>query len=244
MDDNMRILRLGSIDIPYEIIVNKRLKYMRVSLDTSGMKVSLPRKISIKEIESFLRSKEKWIYEHYIKLKSIKDEQAERTWERGESLLYRGDRYCLTVHDWDKKSVRAAFNGEQFDLYVNRSLTGQDRKDAADSAFKKLYISMAREQISEKLGYYSDIIGVSYKDVRIKEQNTRWGSCSKKGNLNFNWRIIMAPDWVMDYVIVHELCHLRFMNHSKDFWGMVETYIPNLKMARQWLKDNGMRLVI
>jgi hypothetical protein len=80
--------------------------------------------------------------------------------------------------------------------------------------------------------------------VVIKDQKTRWGSCSKKGNINLNWRLIMAPLHVIDYVVVHELCHLKVMNHSKDFWNLVESIQPNNHERRRWLKVNGNRLGI
>lgn len=79
--------------------------------------------------------------------------------------------------------------------------------------------------------------------MRIKEQKTRWGSCSKKGNLNFNWRIILAPPGILDYVVVHELSHLVYMDHSKNFWHTVSEYMPDYKNARLWLRKNGERLM-
>ena len=117
-----------------------------------------------------------------------------------------------------------------------------EKKEYIEAAFRKWYISAARCEIKEKLKYYSSIIGVSYNDVRIKEQKTRWGSCSKKGNLNFNWKLIMAPAWVLNYVIVHELCHLRYLNHSKEFWSILANYMPDYKNATAWLKENGSAL--
>lgn len=87
-------------------------------------------------------------------------------------------------------------------------------------------------------------MSVSYNQLRIKEQKTRWGSCSKRKNLNFNWKIIMAPEMVMDYVIVHEMCHLVHFDHSKEFWDLVSFYMPNYKECAQWLKSNGISLHI
>jgi predicted metal-dependent hydrolase len=80
--------------------------------------------------------------------------------------------------------------------------------------------------------------------MSIREQKTRWGSCSKKGNLNFNWKLIMSPPWVIDYVVIHEICHLRHLNHSKEYWALVEYYMPEYKSAREWLKKNGAKLAL
>ncbi|MBQ8597165.1 MAG: M48 family metallopeptidase, partial [Lachnospiraceae bacterium] len=83
---------------------------------------------------------------------------------------------------------------------------------------------------------------VTYEDIRIKDQKSRWGSCSSKGNLNFNWRIVMAPEPVCDYVVIHELCHLVHLDHSERFWKLVESICPGYEQYKKWLKTNGSRL--
>ena len=101
------------------------------------------------------------------------------------------------------------------------------------------YISIARDIFTHKAAYYARIMGVSYGRITIREQKTRWGSCSSKGNLNFNWRLILAPEEVLDYVVVHELAHRREMNHSKAFYAVVESVLPDYRQARRWLRDHG-----
>lgn len=101
------------------------------------------------------------------------------------------------------------------------------------------YVSIARDIFTRKTAYYARIMGVSYGRITIREQKTRWGSCSSKGNLNFNWRLILAPEEVLDYVVVHELAHRREMNHSKAFYAVVESVLPDYRQARRWLRDHG-----
>ena len=96
------------------------------------------------------------------------------------------------------------------------------------------YIMIARDIFTRKVEYYGRI--------SIREQKTRWGSCSSKGDLNFNWRLILAPEEVLDYVVVHELAHRREMNHSKAFYAIVESVLPDYRRAQKWLKDNGQSL--
>ncbi|HID0886867.1 TPA: M48 family metallopeptidase, partial [Clostridium botulinum] len=91
---------------------------------------------------------------------------------------------------------------------------------------------------------YSNILKVAPKNIVIKNQKTLWGSCSSKGNINYNYKIVMAPLKILDYIVVHELCHLVHMNHSKDFWQLVESIIPDFKERRNWLKENGYKLKI
>ena len=104
------------------------------------------------------------------------------------------------------------------------------------------YISIARDIFTRKTAYYARIMGVSYGRIAIREQKTRWGSCSSKGNLNFNWRLILAPEEVLDYVVVHELAHRREMNHSKAFYAIVESVLPDYRQARRWLREHGYSL--
>ncbi len=100
----------------------------------------------------------------------------------------------------------------------------------------------AHRVIPERVAYYAKQIGVDYGRITIRHQKTRWGSCSAKGNLNFNCLLMLSPTEVLDYVIVHELCHRKEMNHSKRFWAEVEKAYPAYKEARLWLKKNGQRL--
>ncbi len=102
---------------------------------------------------------------------------------------------------------------------------------------------LARQVLQRRAEYYARQMQVSYGRVAVKDQKTRWGSCSAKGNLNFNWRLILAPGEVLDYVVVHELAHRREMNHSARFWNLVESVLPDYQQRKRWLKENGDRLM-
>jgi predicted metal-dependent hydrolase len=101
----------------------------------------------------------------------------------------------------------------------------------------------AKRVIPDRVKYYAGIMGVTFGKITIKNQKTRWGSCSSKGNLNFNCLLMLTPDKVRDYVVIHELCHLKQMNHSKMFWAEVEKVMPDYKVYRQWLSQNGNMLI-
>ena len=97
--------------------------------------------------------------------------------------------------------------------------------------------------IPRRVSYFAEKIGVSYGKITLRQQKTRWGSCAVNGNLNFNWLLILAPPQVLDYVVVHELCHRIEMNHSRAFWEEVEAVLPDYRERQRWLKDNGWRLM-
>lgn len=113
-------------------------------------------------------------------------------------------------------------------------LTQEEIKELAKRAIK---------YIPERVAYFADLIGVTYGRVTIRNQKTRWGSCSSKGNLNFNCLLMLTPPEVIDYVVVHELCHRIEMNHSKAFWNEVSKIIPNYKVYVKWLRDEGSNIM-
>ncbi len=109
-------------------------------------------------------------------------------------------------------------------------------------AFKRRYREEARKKFEERVAFYHPLTGGHYTSITVRDQKSRWGSCSSRGTLSFNYRLIFAPLPVLDYVVVHELCHLTHMNHSKEFWGKVSSVLPDYKTQRQWLKDHGAEL--
>ncbi len=115
-------------------------------------------------------------------------------------------------------------------------------------ALEKRYREAAKAYIPKRVAYYAEayshIIPPAVSSIAIRSQKTRWGSCSSRGTLSFNWRLMLAPPAILDYVVVHELCHLRHMNHSKDFWACVETILPDYKAHRKWLKEHGHELTL
>lgn len=109
---------------------------------------------------------------------------------------------------------------------------------------KQRYRTEARAQFERRVAYYHRITGGHYTSISVRDQKTRWGSCSSLGSLSFNYRLIFAPPIILDYVVVHELCHLTHMNHSRDFWNMVASVMPQYKTYKTWLKEHGEELTL
>lgn len=103
---------------------------------------------------------------------------------------------------------------------------------------------LAVQVLGQRTAYYAQKMGIIYGKITIRDQKTRWGSCSAKGTLSFNWRLMLAPPAILDYVVVHELCHLTHMDHSAAFWQAVESVYPDYRSARQWLKEHGQELIL
>ena len=140
--------------------------------------------------------------------------------------------------DWIVK--HSAENKQRYEKQVQLK---KDRPTLSD-AQRKRYIETARSIFTQKAAYYARLIGVTYGRISIREQKTRWGSCSSRGTLSFNYRLIYGPAGPLDYVVVHELCHLTHMNHSKDFWNMVERIMPDYRIYKQWLREHGQELTL
>ena len=138
------------------------------------------------------------------------------------------DWFVESHRDWIEVRLRA---GEQI-LAVRPSYTETERLEG-----KK----RAENVLKERCCYYAWLMGVSYGSITVREQKTRWGSCSAKGNLNFNWKLVLMPEEILDYVVVHELAHRLQMNHSTEFWDEVEKILPDYRKRRQWLKENGQK---
>jgi predicted metal-dependent hydrolase len=126
--------------------------------------------------------------------------------------------------------------------FENRFTLSQSAQKKGEAIFTRWYKEMAFKVISERVALYSQKYNFSPKQVKISSAKTRWGSCSPDGTLNFTWRLVMSPLDVIDYVVVHELAHLRIKNHSRKFWSVVEAIYPEYKKQRKWLRDNGEKL--
>ena len=119
-----------------------------------------------------------------------------------------------------------------------------DLTDAQRAALTQRYIAAAREYFPKRAAHFQQFTGGTYSRITIRDQKTRWGSCSARGTLSFNWRLMLAPPAILDYVVVHELCHLTHMNHSPAFWQAVEAVCPDYRDSRRWLKEHGQELVL
>lgn len=147
----------------------------------------------------------------------------------GEGLLFLGKYYKLEV-------VNEQIDGVEFD---GRFVISKANQSKAEKILREWYFKQAEEKLIPKVRYYANHLGVHCNNISILDLKYRWGSCTPKDNIHFNWRIIKAPVYVIDYIIVHELTHLLESNHTPDFWNIVSVQLPNYDKAKDWLKENG-----
>ena len=158
--------------------------------------------------------------------------------ENGDILYYLGEKRTLTVIREPRSRAKVKCVMDRILMWIPYEADYRYKREQLEKWYRKEAFAL----ISEKAEEFAKPLSVHFERISIKDQKSRWGSCSSKGNLNFNWRIIMAPEPVCDYVVIHELCHLVFMDHSANFWNLVESICPGYKQYKKWLKENGQKL--
>ena len=217
-----------------QIIRTKRKSIALIVEPDGRLVVRAPMRISDADIKHLVKQKERWIREKQKQVKDKSTQSTQKVYKDGEEFLYLGKSYQLKiVADLNPALVLSR------KFYLSRRALLK-----AEIVFTEWYREQARAVISERVNLYTARHGFKYRKIRITSARTRWGSCSSMGNLNFTWRLVMAPPEVIDYVVVHELAHLRVNNHSKEFWKQVERIMPDYKQRLKWLKENGGKLTL
>ena len=239
----MNYVEYGGRKIPYRVKTSNR-KSISIGIGQEGVVVRAPRTLAKQRIVELVQTKAKWIVSKYDELKSQEPETAKIGFSDGCQVLYRGTTMTLQLVDGKTKGLSVA-QGEVWmdDDKIKMALTDPS-KGAIEYLLEQWYRYEARNRIEERVRYYTNRydFGKRVNRITIKDQKSRWGSCSTKCNLNFNYRLIKAPDEVLDYVVVHELCHLQHMNHSQAFWSAVQAILPDYMDSKEWLRKNSARL--
>jgi len=215
----------------YTLIRSNR-KTIAIYIRNGEVEVRAPLKMSQGEIDRFVISKEKWITDKLAVSVERRRERAEFTLNYGSSVLYRGKQYPIAA----KPGSMMGFDGEQF--FMPPALAPNQIKYVCIQIFRML----AKSVLTNRVLDCAKLMSVMPVAVKITGAKTRWGSCSGKKSLNFSWRLVMAEDDVIDYVVVHELAHITEMNHSTRFWAIVEQVLPDYKERQKRLKELQLKL--
>lgn len=217
---------------------NRKTITITVKADGS-VQVKAPLRASARQINALLEDKADWIWQKRQEMLKKQSEKPKHQYLDGEIFWFLGQEVLLVV--WHNAYLRhAVVSREENRLVVSTPITDSFW---VQEAIVRWYVEEAKQVLSERTKYYSGLMDASYGRITIRDQKSRWGSCSGKGNLNFNFRLIMAPLEIVDYVVVHELCHLKYMDHSPQFWEEVEKVLPDYKNRQNWLKSHGHLLV-
>lgn len=227
--------RLQGRVVTYQVRVSQRARRLRITISEGGITVTLPRAIARREAENFLQQNSDWVIAQLDRMERSRKKGTVPALPRDVILLRGKPTQITTVVDPERKS-RALLENTGGRLKVHLP-PGAERNKG--QIVEKGLRAMARSEIEKEVADQARRMRLSPASVSIRDQRTRWGSCSTRGALSFNWRLVMAPPEILQYVVVHELSHMREPNHSPAFWKVVAQYYPNFREARSWLKKNA-----
>jgi predicted metal-dependent hydrolase len=227
--------------IDYNIVIRPRRKTASIVIKVNNeIDVLVPSCMPAKHIEQFVLSKSKWIDKKLHFNEKIRLQHSPKEFVTGETFNFLGKLFQLKVTHENNGPI--LLNNNDLIIHVSSRLTEEKQKRFIRKKLFDWYREQAEQHFSERALHFSKRIGKAPTLTSIKNYKSRWGSCHHNGRIFFNWRLIMAPEWIIDYVVVHELCHLVHHNHSPAFWQLVEAIAPDYRNAKTWLKINGLTL--
>lgn len=236
-------VRFGDTDIDYVVTRSvRRKKTIEITLDhQDGILVAAPVETPSQQIADVVRKRAGWI----IRTANGTILQASRKQlVSGESLPYLGRQVRLHIEPSSIRQIRVTFSHWSFRVEIPFSLNGENRRSLISKALERWYRGRATIRLNDRLERWVKAVGCKPKDVLIRNQRQRWGSCSPDGALRFNWRVVQLEPSLIDYVVVHELAHLLVRNHSGQFWDVVGRVMPDYRLRRKRLKEAGAHVVL
>lgn len=225
----------------YQVHVKRTTRRKSASLKVNDgvVTVVVPKSLELERIERIVADKHTWILGKLALYANTHQPASEKQYVSGESFPYLGRNYRLKVLQGELTAPKL--------LHGRITVTvpePETQRHYIRRALLNWYQRQAQKKVREKVERYAPIVGVETGVIRIKEFKSRWGSCTPYGDLEFNWIIMLAPNRIVDYVVIHELCHLLHHDHSFKFWREVERVMPDYQEHKQWLKENSHKLVV
>ncbi len=224
-------VELSGLSIPYRIRRSKRVSRPKISCRYGEFTVIIPAN-SLVEAEKVMKDNEEWILEQWKRFEKLRKNIPKRDFCEGSSIKVMGVEREIVF-----ECRRSNFLGDKI-ILANHLIERSTVKEQVEKLLRREF----KKEVERRLEKYKDDFR-PYNKVYIRDQRTRWGSCSSKENLSFNWRLILGPEHLIDYIVVHELAHLEHRNHGDDFWSTVGQVLPHYDVSRDWLNDNSHLLV-
>jgi len=226
-------------DIEYQLLRSCERKTADIVIERDGLiSVRVPAHLSEEQADAVVERKRLWIYRNLAEWRDLNATRVVREWVNGEGFLYLGSSYRLLLTQEQDEPVKLK-DGR---FCLRRAIVEGGGEQAAKRAFEKFYTEKAEERIQKRVAYFAPKVGVSPLSVEVKEIGYRWATCSSDGRLSFHWKCMMASPKAIDYIVVHELCHLRHRDHTDAFWNEVDKVMPDYAERKAWLRENGSAL--
>jgi predicted metal-dependent hydrolase len=227
--------------IPYRIRRSERARRARILVHGDGVEVVVPRRFPLREVEPFVEEKRPWIERTLRRLRETEAKLPAAQLEHGGRVPYLGETLRLAVRvEPGRQREHVARRGEQ--LRVALPAVAEQllpAEGALGGALERWYRRRAREEVAPRLDAACARAGTSYTRLQIRGQRTRWASCSSTGAMSFNWRLLLAPQEILDYVVEHEVVHLELLDHSPRFWRRLASRCPDWREREAWLRRHG-----
>jgi len=221
--------------ISYEVVRSSRRTADIVIEPDGRVIVRAPEHVPDERIEDIVEARRLWIYKNLAEWRDLNATRVLREYRNGEGFLYLGRSYRLLLVGNQEEPV--ILKAGRFNL--RRDIVDQGEVPAARKAFRDYFVCKGRERIGQRVRYFAPKVGVVPDKVEVRDLGHRWASCSPSGNLAFHWKCMMAPPRIIDYVVVHELCHFHHLDHSDAFWNEVDKIMPDYAERKEWLRKNG-----
>lgn len=221
--------------VPYTIRRSTRARRARIQVSADGVEVVVPDRMPLRDVEPFVDEKQAWIERTLRRMRDAEAERPRPRLEDGGEVPYLGERLALHVRvEPGRARAHVARRGEALEVSV-----GEPGPEPVRAALEAWYRRRAREEVAARLDAAVARTGAAYTSLQIRGQRTRWASCSSTGGMSFNWRLLLAPAEILDYVVEHEVVHLEVHDHSERFWSLLAARCPRYREHEAWLRANG-----
>jgi len=230
----------------YEIRRSQRAKQTRIIVSHGKVEVVAPLRAAEHKIHQFVQTKQQWIIQTLAKIAANSlhhKKMAPAVYGHGAEIPYRGVSYKLSVQPSKLKRIKIEF-GPEFTAHMPEALLVKDHSAEIKDALIRWMKKESKVQVEHFVRLHAERKQLFPQTIKIKTQKSRWGSCGIHNDININWLLVIAPPEVLEYVVVHELCHIRIRNHSAHFWDLVGEHLPDYKARRGWLKKHGSSLMM
>jgi len=256
-ESSPRSLKTKEGILSYLLVRSPKRRTVAIHIDHQAqIRVLAPRFVAEDQIITFVRQKTDWVWRTINKMRHKRILRIRHHFVDGEKFLFLGKEYPLYIETNDyllpnppplagegRVGAEFSFDGNKFTAVLPAKLSAEERSAVIKGRMVQWYRRQAMEVLGSRVFHYSRLMGLEPLKISVKTQKTLWGSCHHvKKSIHLNWKIVMAPMGAVDYVIVHELSHLKVPNHSPRFWREVEKILPDYKIRRQWLKDNAYKM--
>lgn len=229
----LREIDLLGTTVEYDVRRSSDATKPRIDVDIRGVTVVVPESDAVQPAE-ILKENAAWVIDKKRKYEAYQEQIPERRFEAGATFPYRGEQHEVVI---ERRSSSTIVDG------AFRLAAHHVEETSVKRALETLYRRKARETFEERADQYAAEMTLDYEKIEVRNQRTKWGSCSTSGTLGLNWRLMMAPLAVIDYIVIHELAHLREPNHTKEFWSLVAEHDPDYEDHAHWLEEHSVQLI-